>query len=386
MIPSNAAELAVGVLILGNAAMIGLQAQSSAGEPTKEDLRTFRAFSTFFCWIFVAELLMRIAASGRAFLRGPGWLWNLLDFFIVGFSMLDEIISYTVDDSSSPSGSSSTITLLRLARISKLARVLRIVRVVRVFRELRVILHSIASGFYTMGWTLLLLLIILYVCGAFFTQTIATDDNASEVLKSDFGSLPMSMLTLLGIVTGNGWKALSDELVETNLFALAILTSYVCFVTFALLNIMTGFFVEEAVKSAEADFDNVISEHQGERKRIADNLRNMFDEADVDNSGTMTWNELLDHLENPTVQAYFHTLQLDLNDLEAFFRLGDEIEPQVSCDQFVKGCMRLRGTARNVDMAALRHEVEVLTTETRSLYRIIKHLPEVKQLAEGNSP
>merc|ERR1712110_880612 len=66
-------------------------------------------------------------------------------------------------------------------------------------------------------------------------------------------------------------------------------------------------------------------------------------------------------LEDEKVQAYFQALGLDINASWDIFRLLDRDQNRtVDIEEFAWGCLRLRGPARNVDVASIQYEVKQL--------------------------
>merc|ERR1719421_470964 len=90
---------------------------------------------------------------------------------------------------------------------------------------------------------------------------------------------------------------------------------------FAVMNILTGFFVEQAMKVASEDLEHVIREETHKRANVIANLRKIFREADADESGKVTWEELRADLNDKRVMAFFKTLELDIWDIRTFFDL-----------------------------------------------------------------
>merc|ERR550532_959754 len=109
--------------------------------------------------------------------------------------------------------------------------------------------------------------------------------------------------------------------------------------------------------------ENMINEELGERNRIVSNLRSFFTDADVTGNGTISWEQLMTYLNDNTVKAYFKSLHLEISDLRTFFELlnhgGDDLYA-ISIDQFVRGCLRLKGPAKSADVAVLRLQIEAL--------------------------
>merc|ERR1711937_269472 len=97
-------------------------------------------------------------------------------------------------------------------RTLRLVRILRVVRVLHLISELRTIISSITGSFKSLGWTVVLLTLIIYIVGVYFTQSIAdhvlemveaeqTLDERETNLQYFFGSLGRSLLSL--------WQAMS---------------------------------------------------------------------------------------------------------------------------------------------------------------------------------
>eukprot|EP00416_Gambierdiscus_australes_P000102 CAMPEP_0171138530 /NCGR_PEP_ID=MMETSP0766_2-20121228/135232_1 /TAXON_ID=439317 /ORGANISM="Gambierdiscus australes, Strain CAWD 149" /LENGTH=134 /DNA_ID=CAMNT_0011602145 /DNA_START=9 /DNA_END=413 /DNA_ORIENTATION=- len=128
---------------------------------------------------------------------------------------------------------------------------------------------------------------------------------------------------------------------------------------------MTGFFVECAMTSAEADLDRVINLQAEDRERTAKNLRDLLSNADEELKDRISWYELKTHLAQPKVKAYLNTLNLELMDLQCFFDLvaseSDE-NPTVNINEFVRCCLRLKGLAKNADVVVLRYQLEKLSS------------------------
>merc|ERR1719171_944817 len=125
---------------------------------------------------------------------------------------------------------------------------------------------------------------------------------------------------------------------------------YVAFVLFAIMNIVTGVFVDQAMKIAQEDLDNVVQQDTNRREGFLNELRQIFTEADVNQSGTIDREELVHYFEDQRVQACFKRFDLDVWDLQTFFYLlksssRDEDDESVDIEAFVHGCLRLKGQA-----------------------------------------
>merc|ERR1711976_330623 len=132
------------------------------------------------------------------------------------------------------------------------------------------------------------------------------------------------MYTLLKCVSnGEDWGkpgALVGELGPVYSFAFLV---FICFTIFAMLNVVTGFFCEQAAASAAADRDDAVLEQLRDKEVYIMQFKDIFAEIDADGDGTMTYNELNNHIEDEKLQAYFAHLQIDVRNAWEIFRLLD---------------------------------------------------------------
>merc|ERR1711977_295044 len=92
---------------------------------------------------------------------------------------------------------------------------------------------------------------------------------------------------------GNDWGGIAEPLQPLSAFYTVVFVIYVLFVTFGVLNVLTGVFLESAAEIMDRD---LLTQAEVSRKKIqAHNLQLLFNELDVDGSGTLTWEEFSEH-------------------------------------------------------------------------------------------
>merc|ERR1739848_867593 len=160
--------------------------------------------------------------------------------------------------------------LLRTLRTARLLRTLRVLRLVRFVRALRTLVHSILNTLKNLVWAMLLLTIIIFLYSMFIAQAVSThlvekapsidascDDYFQDTdfkLELMMGSLSKTMLTLFKSVSGGmNWELAAYPLAEVGDFWVFVFVSYIVFVVFAVLNVVTGVFCHSAIQSAEND-------------------------------------------------------------------------------------------------------------------------------------
>merc|ERR1712196_163956 len=133
----------------------------------------------------------------------------------------------------------------------RIIRVARIIKVVGFLKPLKVILLSIIGSMAAQFWALIFLLVSLYLFALFFMQgvemhfrTVPQHEICDSLLYLHYGTVGHTMFTLfLGISGGGDWGQLVEPLVHIHEAYKCLYAFFVCFMVFALMNILTGIFV-----------------------------------------------------------------------------------------------------------------------------------------------
>lgn len=214
-------------------------------------------------------------------------------------------------------------------------------------------------------------------------ESIYWHEGNHDYLIMRFGTLGRTMLSLYQAVTGgNSWGDLTAALMATTtepIYFGIFFAAFEAFTGIALLNIVTGIFVDNAVKATLQDKDMAIQDELAMETSYMNNMKRMFREADLDSSGQLSWKELEKYLEDDRAKAYFNHLELDPSAAKGLFQLLDtDGSDSVSCDEFVLGCARLKGGARNVDVATLLYENKKMLHEfSRFMTNCIAELQDI---------
>merc|ERR1711970_1154913 len=152
------------------------------------------------------------------------WLFTLLIFLVMPDS----------------AGGGGNAGIMRLARLLRLSRMARMGKLLRVMPELMIMIKGMKAATRSVFFTLLLLIIIMYVFAIAFVQLA----DGTDVGLSHFEAVPESMFTLLiyGVLLDNvGFltKALGGEYVLASLFLLFILLA-----ALTVMNMLVGVLCE----------------------------------------------------------------------------------------------------------------------------------------------
>lgn len=290
----------------------------------------------------------------------PGWHWNVFDAAMVVFQVTEEVIGFVGYFLNQViKKTSSEASVLRMMRIFRLFRVLRLVRLMSVFSELRMFVVSVIDSMKSLFWTILLLLLVMYIAGVCLTQLVTNTKmqhrgqlKDMEGLHKMYGTLDRSMLTLYQTISeGIHWHvAMKPLVVSCSPWMSLMFCLWIAFCVFALLNVVTGVFVESALRTANED----------QKKLLMYQMGQWFSDADADQTGTITWDEFRYHLEDPKMEKFLKIVDLDAQEAWDLFHLLDVSGVgEIPVDDFVNGCVRVTGNAKAIDLVTFMHTYKV---------------------------
>jgi len=330
-----------GTLIVFNAILIGAEVEYRSTHPRSHT--GFVLLGVLFAVLFTVELLLRLIANGlRRFLFGRDIAWNLFDFAMVILSGMEVIQVFVQRGKATESGG------LSILRIVRMARLVRIIRVLRFIPQLRMMIFMILESVKQLSWLCCLLVSILYVFSICFTMGateylgVPSDPtsnlrNRAEISEY-FGTIARSISTCFRSMTsGQDWGEFMDPLNDIGLFYMLLFLVYIAFAVLALLNVVTGVFVDGALAKSQHDRHMVAEKEIQQKQAYVTNLREIFEEADTDESGSISWEEFDAYMHGDEKNlAYLWSMQIDTSDLKGLFtNLDLDGNGNVDIDEFV---------------------------------------------------
>mmetsp|Transcript_41046 Transcript_41046/g.108434 ORF Transcript_41046/g.108434 Transcript_41046/m.108434 type:complete len:644 (-) Transcript_41046:298-2229(-) len=351
--------------ILLNSVVLGAQTDFRARYPDDDPPRILFHLEIAFCFIFAMELFIRLYVHRYSFFYKSGWQWNVFDCVLICLQVTEQVVLALVPKDDERDGNAfegvNDFSAARVARLLRLIRVLRVARVLQGISELRILVVSILNSFKSLFFSVVLVLLLVYTVSLYLTQVVtdhrqAVGDDSSQAsvdLRRNFGTLAQTMLSMFAAITsGIDWAQLCDPLKDEISPVLAVFFSaYIAFSLLAILNMVTGVFVESVLSSQRIDRDHF----------ILSNTRELFMGLEGGLSATMDWEMFKSKVEAPQMQSFFKFLDVDPSDAKGLFRLLDiDGSGEVSAEEFLNGAVRLRGTAKALDVALLIQEVRQL--------------------------
>jgi len=253
------------------------------------------------------------------------------------------------------------LKLLSAFRIAHVARLFKNVKTIKAFRELWLIIEGLQETMKVVAFVTSVLLLILLVFAIWVTMLVGKEpDNGfdfrargSQWTKDDYwGTVPRSIFSLFQVLTRDRWSDnLVRPLVEHSPAMCFIFIVFLVLTMLALLSTIVGAVIESTLASAKANEDKNGREKQKLETMVMKSLEDIFREADADNSGDLTREELTAALQKPHVTKRLRILDIKVGDLEVLFSLLDnEGTGVIKTGSFFKGCTRLRGPAMARDL------------------------------------
>mmetsp|Transcript_4852 Transcript_4852/g.11416 ORF Transcript_4852/g.11416 Transcript_4852/m.11416 type:complete len:629 (+) Transcript_4852:38-1924(+) len=354
---SSSFEIMTILLICSSALQIGFSTNDMAERLVTETASGHRILEVIYCIVFSLELSVRLVAHRLDFFTQVGWAWNVFDLLLVGFQLVEELLlALSGPDPRGPLQQVSPTTLLRIARILRAVRVLRVLRIALMASDLRLLVSCLLYCSRPFFWTFVLLGLMLYIAGIYITQLLLfyrVESQQGHELEAFFGSVPRSMLSLFEAMTGGvDWDVLVAPLFDLSAVVGVGLVSFFAFAIVGVLNVVTGTFVQSAIVRAEEVKD----------VQRAMKARKLFRTLDDNQSGQISYNEILNHTKDHSVQDFFKDLDIEPSEAKFLFDMLDVNQSgSIDFEEFLNGCIRLQGPAKAIDML-------VVTRETRMVY------------------
>jgi len=346
-------------------------ARQLGGQPATSGLSNIVVGWDFvFTSLFLLEVVLRVVAQEGDFILGPDNYWNMFDTLVALLAIWDTIFSW-----------SNTTTFIRGLRVLKVSRALRTVRLLRIapfMYKLRLMIlacvHSINALFWTSTiFALLIFMFAIVFAGAAveYLDGASTSDETSDTVLVHFNTLPQAMLSLFMSFTGGvEWWLFQQTFLNISPLYGYIFFVFMVFATLSVMNVVTSIFVSDAIDFAHQDGEiRMRGELQDSRLRWR-TLKNIFVKMDTEGTGRLTLQDFTAHMEREEVRSLLSYFTLDITDAVAFFRLLDvDMSGSVDIEEFVMGCLRLRGTSNRIDMEITVQETKTITRDILNTVR-----------------
>lgn len=385
-------DSALAVLVILNTITIGVSADMSARHPF-----LWVVIDAIFASLFLIELLFKLWLTGvTEYFCGSEWRWGFFEAGLVVSAVLEVVLAMgRLDAPDSQEGdSNSKLSLLRMVRLIRITRVLRLVRL-DLFSELMVMIKGTLGGIRTLGWSIVLISLPLYIVALLLRETLGEFQEKGQGAEQ-FASVPTSFFTVFRcVVAGECTEAAGRPifLSVTSTYGWGYGVLYCCtmvFMTFGLFNVIVAIFVENVIAGAK------FNEHIKKQTRLRDrqlfldktvellqmlsvasgrNPRSLMKPVGADSLPELENLELTPELfEVLRQQEGFQSVlrELDIAD-EDQFDLFDTLDVDgsgtVDINELLAGIAKLRGDPRRSDIVAVSLLLRSVQAELREYFK-----------------
>jgi len=366
-------DASCGIVIFANAIIIGVGADYAIKNPLLETPVLMASCELSFILFYIFEICVRVNDQRRNYFAGAEKWWNVFDVVLVAQGIFEQLEKAVVGSSG---GGLANLSFLRLFRLMKMLKLLRIIRLMRMFRELRLILSSISACLTSMLWTGLLILAITYLFGVVFIQACTgymqldaddIDPDVSASIQKYWGTVPTSILSLyMAGLSGQDWEAIAYPLGHVGMGGVYyfLFIIYIAIFAFVVMNVVSSIFLESILTHADKDQELTIERQMEQKEDYIHRLQELFQLLDDGAIGEISYEKFTSELHSPRMQAFAESLEIDISDAKNFFKdISDGGKQPVDMDTFVVGCIKLKGSAKSVDLIELKYATRKVTAE-----------------------
>merc|ERR1712136_167284 len=313
---------------------------------------------------FITELAFRIVVLESRFCAGPDWRWNFFDAVLVCLCITEmSLLGFGFNP--------SFMRVLRIVRVSRSLRMLRLMRYTHLVRKLRLMTVAIINCSMMLMWAVLALLLVTFLFSVVFLNATSQYVSDAQIgneyvddMQTYFASLFMTMVTLFMAVAGGvDWWDVMRLLLEVSWGYGLIFMLFVVITVLAVLNVINAIFVNDAMESTRTDQDLRMQGELEETRLMLERLTAIFEK--IVSAGTgfaeIPARLFVEQVEQEEIKMQFALLGLYYTDGFNFFRLLDiDAKKSLGIDQFVMGCLRLKGGALLIDNNILVEDTKAL--------------------------
>lgn len=293
--------------------------------------------SNCFCLYFTTELAIRFGSF-----RHKLDIFKDYNFMFDALLVLQDIVEtwamsvyllLTDKNQESP----SKFQVLRMLRMAKLFRMGRAVRLMRALPELAILVKGISIATRSVFFTLLLLMLIIYVFAITFRQLTAD----TEMGEQYFPTVPSAINSLLldGILPDNA--QIVNDLAEQDWYLWPIIMFFLLLAALTVMNMLVGVLVEVVGTVADAEKESMAVMEMREQ------LVKVMAELDGDETGCISKSEFGKILVNRNAARLLNEIGVDvvgLVDLADFIFEDYGVMGELDLEDFMRVVLDLRET------------------------------------------
>lgn len=356
-IRGKAYRVVLACLTLLNATLILLQsdyaARHTGDEMQPRSAHHFGALVFAFAAMFFVDIVVRIVAEGALFFY---FKRNCLDFVVV-VCMAADVILLCAGDSQK-----AWLILVPLLRLVRFLRIVTMLSTFASFRDMRVSFGMLCDCLTPLLSFSAIMVVFCAMFGILFTDgttVYLASYGVDEELTTYFGGVLITMCTLFQAITGGvDWEQPAGSLAKLSSAYVVAFYVYIALSMLVMLNIVSAIFIDSSLQRSKNDRDFIVQQELSGKRHFKEQMHDLFSKLDKEGTGKIYLRELRKYIEDPKTNAYFRAIDLNPIRVHKMFLLMDtDGSGDVDRHEFLDGCERLRGDAKELDLAILEYEL-----------------------------
>jgi voltage-gated sodium channel len=375
-------SICISIMIVLNSILIGLEVDLCEERGMDRHI-AWIVLEAFFCLLYVTEILLKVWYHRWVWMFRD--LWNLIAFIVMLLLLLDFGLGFA-----------DIFVRLRLVSLIRVASFVRSTRIIGRFKrleELRMVVQGLTSALATITWTVLLMLIFIYICAVLLTYQIGHNAEVySDYRKLSggwdheefFGTVGRSMYTLLQVATLDRWSSqVARHVVNNQAHMAAFFIIFSLLMSFGLLNIVASVIVEHMLGLAQKNVKQNRVRQEKARRMELEMVEDIFKHADETGRGEIDLAGFMEACKDPEVQWEMRQLQLPMGDAAKLFIVIDgDGSRSLSMQEFINGCTQLKGPAQSKDLLAIQAQADTLSSKMTDLENTLDRSEELIQILD----
>jgi len=349
-------DCAIGFVILSNCIAIGFE---QTWDLEGRDSSVLKTLEHVYLCIYLIELLLRFFAWGVRCLE-DNWVKFDLCLVVVGVGT-----GWIVQPLMGTIEKLGPFMVLRTARLMRLART---VRLLIKFRELWMLVRGLLNSASTMVYTLLMLVVVIYICACMSMEIVTNHEMArpgpsydpefAEFVTENFGTLPVTMMSLIQFATMDNMNLLYMPLIKKSWWLGCFFISIILVISIVLMNLITAVVVNSALEQAMSDKEAMKAHQNSRRKKLMKDLKRMFMKLDDDNSGQVSAEEMqMMGEEDKSILADVLGIS---EPMEIFKQLDVDGSGSLEIDEFCDGIWQVAISKAPIELKRIEKQVNSL--------------------------
>lgn len=355
-----AADIFMSLVIIVNTIVIGLETDIGSGDGSRKWY--WILCECIFMLIFVGEIGVKVYYHT--------YVWMLEDFLNF-FTTVVAFMAFIDFSILQPVGAGGDLRVVSLFRIVGLVRLLRLIRNQKSLEELQLVLWGLVESAKTLVWTVMLMILLIYICAVFLTKQIGHNvDVYGDYRKLSggwdheefFGTVGRSMYTLMQCMTLDSWSSrIARHVMANQIYMLGFFMLFLFLSTFGIMNIVVAVIVEQMLTASQNNEKKQRVREEKAKKAELESIKDIFVMSDADGNGILELHEYTESVKNPEVQWRMRQLELPTADAAKLFAVIDgDGSRSLSIEEFIAGCTKLKGVAQSKDLLGIQAQADIL--------------------------